>query len=56
MIKPCGAREGMMEEPCVCDCGKVFDLNYGNACVRCGRVYCKKCLKENFGICYRCKD
>lgn len=45
-----------MEAPCVCDCGKVFDLDKGNACDICGTVYCTECLKEHWGICDKCKD
>jgi hypothetical protein len=43
-----------MEMPCKCDCGEFFDLNDGNTCGECERVFCTECVDEPFGLCYQC--
>lgn len=43
-----------MDMPCQCDCGEWFDLNKGNACVECNKVFCTECVEEPFGFCPQC--
>jgi hypothetical protein len=44
-----------MEAPCVCECGNVFDLDRGNPCKGCHQTHCKKCVKEPWTKCPKCK-
>lgn len=44
-----------MDMPCQCDCGKWFDLNDGNPCDLCNKIYCNSCLESPFDTCGRCK-
>lgn len=43
----------MMEQPCVCSCGDVFELDDGNACSECDVVHCEKCqpVHDTVGEC-----
>lgn len=43
-----------MEMPCECDCGEWFDLNDGNTCGECHKVFCTECVDEPFGLCPQC--
>lgn len=35
-----------MEEPCVCDCGKWFDLKDGHRSLNSEKIICRACLKN----------
>jgi len=43
-------------QPCSCSCGEWFDLNDGNPCGSCKRLFCEDCLDEPFEDCPGCKD
>ena len=49
-----------MEMPCPCDvCGDWFDLNDGNPCHQCNKVFCTSCADcdDELGwICQSCKN
>jgi hypothetical protein len=44
-----------MDMPCMCDCGEWFDLNEGNTCDGCNKVFCTECVDEPFGLCPQCQ-
>ena len=43
------------EEPCVCDCGEVFELQDGVGCDKCNKVYCENCVNSR-NICEYCDE
>ena len=50
---------GEDDMPCPCECGEWFDLNNGNPCHQCNKVFCTDCADchEDHGwICESCKE
>ena len=43
-------------QPCLCPCGEWFDLDEGNPCGSCKKVFCEECVDEPFEDCNYCKD
>lgn len=43
-----------MDMPCECNCGEWFDLNDGNTCDECHKIFCTECVEEPFGLCPQC--
>jgi hypothetical protein len=43
-----------MDMPCMCDCGEFFDLNDGNPCAGCNKIFCEECVEKPFGYCPSC--
>ncbi len=46
-----------MDMPCQCEiCGEWFELNDGNPCGVCKKIYCDECLDEPFDTCLDCRE
>jgi hypothetical protein len=43
-------------QPCVCSCGEMFDLEEGNTCGTCFKIFCEDCVEEPFDLCKSCDD
>jgi len=43
-----------MDMPCMCVCGEWFDLNSGNTCDACNKIFCIECVEKPFGLCQQC--
>jgi hypothetical protein len=50
MIHPFFDEDDEMEMPCVCDCGRVFDLHDGGNDPRSNKILCRKCAQKKQAI------
>lgn len=46
MIQPFFDEDDDFEMPCVCDCGRVFDLHYGANDPHSNKILCRKCGEQ----------